>query len=87
MALNIYNSLSRQTEEFKPINPSEILIYTCGPTVYNYQHIGNFKTFFTSDMLIRTLEFNDYKVKAVMNFTDLGHLTDDADDGERRKKR
>jgi len=57
-------------------------MYTCGPTVYNYMHIGNFRTFFLSDTLVRTLEFNGYKVKHIMNLTDLGHLTDDNDDGE-----
>lgn len=74
--------MSRKIEEFQPLNDEEILMYTCGPTVYDYQHIGNFRTFFLSDMLVRALEFNDYKVKHVMNLTDLGHLTDDADAGE-----
>jgi len=82
MSLSIYNSLSRQTEEFQPINPGEVLMYTCGPTVYNYQHIGNFRTFFLSDIIVRTLEFNDFKVRHIINLTDLGHLTDDADEGE-----
>jgi len=82
MSLSIYNSLSRQTEEFQPIHPDEVLMYTCGPTVYNYQHVGNFRTFFLSDIIVRTLEFNDFKVKHVINLTDLGHLTDDADEGE-----
>jgi len=82
MSLSIYNSLSRQTEEFQPIHPDEVLMYTCGPTVYNYQHIGNFRTFFLSDIIVRTLEFNDFRVKHVINLTDLGHLTDDADEGE-----
>ncbi len=57
-------------------------MYTCGPTVYNYQHIGNFRTFFLSDIIVRTLEFNGYKVKHVINLTDLGHLTDDSDAGD-----
>ena len=82
MSLTIYNSLTRQEEEFKPINPDEVLMYTCGPTVYDYQHIGNFRTFFLADTMVRTLEFNRYKVKHIMNLTDLGHLTDDADEGE-----
>jgi cysteinyl-tRNA synthetase len=82
MSLTIYNSLTKTEEEFKPINPDEVLMYTCGPTVYNYQHIGNFRTFFLSDILYRTLEFNGLKVKHVMNLTDLGHLTDDGDDGD-----
>lgn len=82
MSLSIYNSLSRQIEKFVPINPDEVLMYTCGPTVWNYQHVGNFRTFFLSDLLYRTLELNGYKVKLVINLTDLGHLTDDADQGE-----
>ncbi len=82
MSLSIYNSLSRQTEEFQTVHPDEVLVYTCGPTVYNYQHIGNFRTFFLSDIIVRTLEFNDFKVKHVINLTDLGHLTDDADEGD-----
>jgi len=57
-------------------------MYTCGPTVYNYQHVGNFRTFFLSDIIVRTLEFNGYKVKHVINLTDLGHLTDDSDAGD-----
>ena len=82
MSLSIYNSFTRQTEEFKPVHPDEVLMYTCGPTVYNYQHVGNFRTFFLSDIIVRTLEFNDFKVKHVINLTDLGHLTDDADEGD-----
>ncbi len=82
MSLNIYNSISKKVEEFTPIIPDEAMLYTCGPTVWNYQHVGNFRTFFTSDILHRTLEFNGYKVKFIMNLTDLGHLTDDADAGE-----
>ena len=82
MSLSIYNSLTRQIEEFQPINPDEVLMYTCGPTVYNYQHVGNFRTFFLSDIIVRTLEFNGYKVKHVINLTDLGHLTDDSDEGD-----
>jgi len=82
MSLSIYNSITRQIEEFQPIKQDEVLMYTCGPTVYNYQHVGNFRTFFLSDILVRTLEFNGYKVKHVINLTDLGHLTDDADAGD-----
>ncbi|MFC1621812.1 cysteine--tRNA ligase [Patescibacteria group bacterium] len=82
MSLNIYNSSSKQVEEFSPINQDEVLMYTCGPTAYDFAHIGNFRTFFTSDIILRTLRFNDYNVKFVMNLTDLGHLTDDGDDGD-----
>lgn len=81
MSLNIYNTLTKKQEKFQPINHNEVLIYTCGPTVYNYMHIGNYRTFFTSDILVRTLQFNEFNVKHVMNLTDLGHLTDDADEG------
>ena len=82
MSLSIYNSLTRELQDFVPLDQTETTMYTCGPTVYNYMHIGNYRTFFTSDILYRTLEFNGYKVKAVMNLTDLGHLTSDADEGE-----
>ena len=82
MSLSIYNSLSKKEDQFRPIDPEEVLMYTCGPTVYNYQHVGNFRTFFLSDIVVRTLEARGQKVKFVMNLTDLGHLTDDADEGE-----
>lgn len=77
MSLTIYNSLSKQEEQFKPLNIEEVSMYTCGPTVYDYAHIGNFRTYSLSDFLYRTLVFNDYKVKYIMNLTDLGHLTGD----------
>ena len=80
--LKIYNTLTRKKETFKPINPKEVGVYSCGPTVYWYQHIGNLRTYIFSDLLKRTLLFNDYKVKHVMNVTDVGHLTSDADTGE-----
>lgn len=86
--MKIYNSLTKKIEDFKPINPDAVTMYTCGPTVYDYQHIGNFKTFITSDILHRVLKMNDYKVKFIMNITDVGHLTGDnvgdADTGEDR---
>lgn len=84
--MKLYNSLTKKVEEFKPQNPDTVLMYTCGPTVYHYQHIGNFRTVVTSDFVNRVLSYNDYKVKFVMNITDVGHLTGDnvgdADTGE-----
>lgn len=69
--LKIYNTLSHSDEEFKPINPPQVYMYTCGPTVYDYPHIGNLRTFLLSDLLQRILEFNGYKVKSVQNITDI----------------
>jgi len=80
--LYLYNTLTRKKEEFKPINNGEIGLYTCGPTVYNYAHIGNLRTYIFEDVLKRTLIYNDYKVKHVMNITDVGHLAGDMDMGE-----
>jgi cysteinyl-tRNA synthetase len=71
------NSLTRKKEMFVPINSLGIGMYTCGPTVYDYAHIGNFRTYTTADVLLRTFEYNGYKVKYVMNLTDVGHLTGD----------
>lgn len=78
----LYNTLSRQKEEFKPLKKGKVGFYTCGPTVYDYPHIGNFRAYLFEDILRRTLEYNGYKVKQVMNITDVGHLTSDADEGE-----
>jgi cysteinyl-tRNA synthetase len=82
------NSLSRKKEKFSPINPPKVGMYTCGPTVYQYVHIGNFRTYTTSDILFRLLKYNAYQVLHVMNITDVGHLTGDnlgdADIGEDR---
>lgn len=80
--LRIYNTLTRKVEEFKPLNPPAVNMYTCGPTVYDYQHIGHMRRYVGDDILIRTLEFNNFKVKQVMNITDVGHLTSDSDTGE-----
>lgn len=82
MKFKIYNTLSRKIEEFKPLNPPAVNMYTCGPTVYDYQHIGHMRRYVGDDILIRTLEFNNFKVKQVMNITDVGHLTSDSDTGE-----
>ncbi len=80
--MKLYNTQSRQIEEIKPQNPPEITVYTCGPTVYDYPHIGNWFTFIRYDMLIRALKASGLKPKWVMNITDVGHLVSDADEGE-----
>lgn len=80
--IQLYNSRTKKNEEFKPLIGNEVRMYTCGPTVYNYIHIGNFRSFIFEDILRRTLEHHGYDVKHVMNITDVGHLTDDADTGE-----
>lgn len=80
--IKFYNTKSRQVDEFKPINKGEVLLYTCGPTVYNYLHVGNWVSFIRWDILVRTLRANGFDVRRVMNITDVGHLVSDADDGE-----
>ncbi len=80
--LKLFNSLTRSVDEFVPIEPGKVRMYSCGPTVYNYQHIGNFRTFFFEDILLRVLRYNGFEVKYVMNITDVGHLTSDHDEGE-----
>lgn len=80
--LKIYNTLSRKIEDFVPLNPPEVGVYTCGPTVYNYAHIGNLRTYVFEDVMVRVLKYAGYKVKRVMNITDVGHLTSNADVGE-----
>lgn len=80
--LFLYNTLSRQKEEFKPINEKEVGLYTCGPTVYNFAHIGNLRTYLFEDWLKRILAYNNFKIKHVMNVTDVGHLVGDGDEGE-----
>ena len=81
MALKLYNTLTRKKEVFKPIKKGNVGMYSCGPTVYSYQHIGNIRTYIFSDILKRVLTYNKYKVKHVINVTDVGHLTSDADTG------
>jgi cysteinyl-tRNA synthetase len=81
-SLKIYNTLSKKIEKFKPINKKEVKMYTCGPTVYWYQHIGNLRTYIFADLLKRTLIYSGYKVKQIVNITDVGHLTSNADSGE-----
>ena len=82
MGLVLYNTLTRKKESFKPIVKGNVGLYTCGPTVYNYAHIGNLRSFIFEDVLKRVLILNKFKVKHVMNITDVGHLTSDADQGE-----
>lgn len=85
--IKLYNTLTRKKEEFKPIQKGKVGIYSCGPTVYWYQHIGNLRTYIFSDILKRVLIYNSYKVKHIMNVTDVGHLTSDADEGEDKIER
>lgn len=80
--LSLYNSLTKQKEVFKPLSETEITLYTCGPTVYSYAHIGNMSAYLMADLLIRVLESIGYKVKQVKNITDVGHLVSDGDHGE-----
>jgi len=80
--LKLYNTLSRKKEVFKPLIDKQVGLYTCGPTVYDYAHIGNLRTYIFEDLLKRILIYNGYKVNHVMNFTDVGHLVSDADEGE-----
>ncbi len=82
MQFKLFNTLTRQLEEFKPLKNKKVGIYACGPTVYDYAHIGNLRSYIIWDILRRALEFNGFKVKHVMNITDVGHLTSDADEGE-----
>ncbi len=81
MKLNLYNTLSRKKEEFTPINDT-VRIYSCGPTVYSFAHIGNFRAYVFMDTLRRVLKYNGYTLKHAMNITDVGHLESDADEGE-----
>ena len=82
MEIKLYNTLSKTKDTFKPIDNNEVKLYTCGPTVYNFAHIGNFRSYLFMDSLRRVLEYNGYKLKHVMNITDVGHLESDADEGE-----
>ena len=80
--LKLFNSLTRQLETFIPVHAGEARVYTCGPTVYNYPHIGNMRAYVFADTLGRVLSYKGYKLTHVINITDVGHLTDDADAGE-----
>ena len=80
--MKIYNTLTKKIEEFVPKDKNEVKMYTCGPTVYHYAHIGNLRTYIEEDVLEKSLNYLGYPVKRVMNITDVGHLTSDADTGE-----
>ncbi|MCT4612654.1 MAG: cysteine--tRNA ligase [Clostridia bacterium] len=80
--MKIYNTETRKKENFVPINEEEVKIYTCGPTVYNFAHIGNLRTYVFEDILVKVFKYLGYDVNRVMNITDVGHLESDADEGE-----
>lgn len=80
--ITLFNTYTRKREEFKPLQEKQVGLYTCGPTVYNYAHIGNLRTYVFEDLLKRMFLYNNFEVKHVMNITDVGHLTSDADEGE-----
>jgi cysteinyl-tRNA synthetase len=80
--VHLYNTLTREKEKFTPIDEKEVRMYTCGPTVYDHAHIGNLRAYVFADILEKVLEYSGYKVKRVMNITDIGHLSSDADSGD-----
>ena len=80
--MKVYNTLTKNKEELIPLDNKTIRMYSCGPTVYSYAHIGNMKAFLFMDFLKRSLNYLGYKVKNVMNITDVGHLVSDSDEGE-----
>lgn len=80
--LRLYNSLTKQIQDFIPVCEGKVSLYCCGPTVYNYAHIGNFRTYIFEDILVRVLRMMNYQIRHVMNITDIGHLSGDSDDGE-----
>ncbi len=80
--MRLFNTLTRQKEEFRPSEDNKVKMYTCGPTVYNWAHIGNLRSYIFADVLRRVLEYDGYAVEQVMNITDVGHLTSNADEGE-----
>ncbi len=84
MDIQIYNTITRRKETFKPVEPGKVGMYNCGPTVYDHAHIGNMRTYIMADLIRRSFEYLGYDVKQVMNITDVGHLTSDADEGEDR---
>lgn len=85
--VKFYNSLTRKIQPFKPLKKGKVSMYACGPTVYKSAHIGNMRTYIFEDLLRRVLEYNGYKIKHVMNITDVGHLTSDADSGDDKVER
>ena len=80
--MQLYNTLTRTIEPFSPLRDNTVRLYTCGPTVYHYAHIGNLRTYVFEDVLKRALVASGYQVHHVMNITDVGHLTSDGDEGE-----
>jgi cysteinyl-tRNA synthetase len=82
MDLKFFNTLTRKKDTFRPIKKGEVGMYTCGPTVYSFQHIGNLKAYIFADLVKRTLIINGYKVNHIINITDVGHLTSDSDEGD-----
>lgn len=82
MKIFFYNTLTKKEEEFKPLQGNTVKMYSCGPTVYNYAHIGNFRAYIFMDNIRRVLKYNGYNIEGVMNITDVGHLESDADEGE-----
>jgi len=82
MKVRLYNTESKKIEDFEPLNAPLVTLYTCGPTVYYHTHIGHIRAYTNSDILKRTLEYAGYKVRHVMNITDVGHMTSDEDEGD-----
>ncbi|MBR1747949.1 MAG: cysteine--tRNA ligase [Clostridia bacterium] len=80
--MKVYNTLTRKKEDFTPIHGNLVTMYSCGPTVYSYAHVGNLRTYVFMDLIRRVLKYDGYKIKGVMNVTDVGHLLADGDDGE-----
>jgi len=76
--MRLYNTLARRVEDVEPIEPGHVRIYTCGPTVYRYAHLGNLRTFLLADLIRRGLELEGLRVTQIMNITDVGHMTDEA---------
>ena len=90
MTIQVYNVLTRQKEEFKPLSPDLVTMYVCGPTVYDVPHIGHAKTYVSFDVIVRYLRFSGYRVRYVQNITDVGHILDTGEDrilkGARRER-
>lgn len=85
--MKLHNSLTREKEEFRPLNPPYVGVYVCGPTVYGHSHLGHGKSYVSFDVLVRYLRYSGFSVRYVQNITDVGHLTDDADSGEDKVER
>ena len=82
MDIYFFNTLTKSKDKFEPLNKEEVRMYSCGPTVYKDASIGNMRTYIMNDIIRRTIKYNGYKIKHVMNITDVGHLVSDADEGE-----